>query len=244
MNSMDSANANSIPVPGGKIVRRKLPLFWIFDHSGSMEGTKIAALNQAMREVIPVLREALKSHPQIDMQVRVIRFSDKAKWHIGPDAVSIDQLVWTDLKPEGTTATAEALELLAGELEMEKIGRRAVPPVCILLSDGYCTDSDEAYRSAIEKLNNMPWGKKAIRLAIAVGKETDYDEAALLQFVNQKEIGLLSADSIEKVKEYIKWVSTTASIHSADSKMDDSADPQSNVVLSRQLPIVDVNTPF
>ena len=42
------------------------------------------------------------------------------------------------------TATAQAIRMLATELTTENMPRRGYPPVCILVSDGHCTDTTSA----------------------------------------------------------------------------------------------------
>ncbi|MHB8126174.1 MAG: vWA domain-containing protein [Desulfitobacteriaceae bacterium] len=200
------------------VVKRNMNFFWLVDYSGSMEGSKIATLNQAIKQAIPAVSETLKNFPQVNILMSAIKFSTHAEWHVGPDAVPIDDFFWPDLKAEGLTATAEAINLLIERLDIEKMGRRAYPPVCILLSDGYCTNTDEEYDAAIEKLNKLPWGKKAVRLVIAIGNESDYDENQLLKFTNHKEIGILKAHSPEVLVQFIKWASTSASLSSSQTK--------------------------
>ncbi|RJP92487.1 MAG: tellurium resistance protein [Desulfobacteraceae bacterium] len=208
-----------IPVPEGEVAKRPLQFFWITDYSGSMSGKRIATLNQAIRESIPAIRKALASHPEVEIKMRAIKFSDRASWHVGPDSVSLDQFSWTELDAKGVTATAQAINLLASELSIEKIPRKGYPPVCLLISDGFCTDSEEEYDKAIQTLANLPWGKKSVRLAIGIGKAgEDYDEESLLKFVSHREIGVLQADTPEKLVQYIKWASVTASVGSSQSK--------------------------
>lgn len=207
-----------IPVLKGNITKRTLHFFWIADCSGSMGGRKISTLNQAIREAIPAIKEALSAHPEVQIMMRAIKFSDKASWHVGPEAVPLEEFTWPNLEAEGITATAQALELLAEELQIEKMSKRGYPPVCILLSDGYCTDTVDEYNKAIEKINSTPWGKKAVRLAIGIGDEQDYNEHELLKFVTHKEIGVLKADSPEKLTSYIKWASVAASIGASVGK--------------------------
>ena len=203
---------DSIPVPDGQIARKKLHFFWIADCSDSMRGKKIATLNQAIREAIPEVQKAVAQYPQVEIFMRAIKFSDDASWHIGPEPVPIEAFVWPDLETSGLTSTAQAIRLLAGELSIERMPRRGLPPVCILISDGFCTDPRDEYESAIAELGKIPWGVKAVRLAIAIGDESEYNEAELLRFVNQDQIGLLKAHSPEELVSFITWASVSASV--------------------------------
>jgi uncharacterized protein YegL len=210
--------STAIPVPEGTVAQRPLQFFWIADYSGSMKGKKIATLNQAIREALPAVRSAVSAHPEVAIMMRAIKFSDDAEWHVGPTPVPVEQFVWPELATAGGTATAQALRLLARELSIEKMPRRGYPPVCILVSDGFCTDPPEEYEAAIAELVKLPWGKRAVRLAIAVGDAADYDENELLKFISHSEIGVLEADTPEKLVNYIRWASVASTIAASVGK--------------------------
>jgi uncharacterized protein YegL len=220
-----------IPVPEGQVARRKLHFFWLTDYSGSMSGKKIATLNQAIREALPEIKKTAVNHPEVEIVMRAIKFSDNASWHVGPQTVPIEQFVWPELSSAGSTATAKAIRLLASELTVEKMPPRGVPPVCILVSDGFCTDPPQEYDGSLSDLSKLPWGKKSVRLAIAIGDESEYDEEELLKFVSHKEIGVLKAHTVQQLINYIKWASTTAVAASSQSKSKDKAAQDANVIL-------------
>jgi uncharacterized protein YegL len=237
--------STGIPVPAGEITQRILHFFWIADYSGSMSGKKIATLNQAIREALPEVRKALASHPEVSLMMRAIKFSDTANWHVGPQAVPLERFVWPELSTAGGTSTAQALRLLAAELALEKMPRRGCPPVCILISDGYCTEPAGEYDAAIAELLKLPWGRRAVRLAIGVGDESVYDEDELLKFVSHQEIGVLKADTPGKLVHYIVWASVAASVGASvgKSKMGASGPNDPNVALPapEPLPTADSN---
>jgi len=235
---------DTVPVPDGQVVRKKLHFFWIADCSDSMRGKKIATLNQAIREAIPEVQKAVAAYPQVEIFMRAIKFSDDAAWHVGPDPVPIEQFTWPELETSGLTATAKALKLLEGELSIERMPRRGLPPVCILVSDGFCTDPRDEYDNAIADLAKIPWGVKAVRLAIAIGDESDYNEPELLKFVNQDSIGLLKAHSPEELVSYIKWASVSASVASSRGRSRSAgvSDDTSNVTLDSPPPMITSNT--
>jgi uncharacterized protein YegL len=209
-----------------------------------MRGKKIATLNQAIREAVPEVQKAVSAYPQVEILMRAIKFSDDTSWHVGPEPVPIADFVWPELETSGLTSTAKALRLLAGELSVERMPRRGLPPVCILISDGFCTDPREEYDNAIADLAKIPWGVKAVRLAIAIGDESDYNEVELLKFVNQDQIGLLKAHSPEELVSYIKWASVSASVASSRGRSREvqAMDDSSNVSLETPPALITSNT--
>ena len=80
---------------------------------------------------------------------------------------------------------------------------RSLPPVLVLVSDGQPTDDFDGGLSA---LMAEPWGKKAVRLAIAVGG--DADKNVLQRFIGHAELQPLEANNAEDLVKYIRWAST------------------------------------
>lgn len=208
----------------GEASHRNLHFFWLVDWSGSMTGTKIQKVNWAIREVLPEIQQ-IEDTERVKISMRAIRFGDKAEWHIGPDAVPIEQFKWQDMNADGgTTATAQAVRLLTAALHVDSIGSRNVPPVCILISDGHSSDPKGEYQQALDALNASPWGAKAVRISIGIGdKESDYNKDELDAFISpylRQESGLetLNADTPAKLVNYIRLVSVVASLSSSKSK--------------------------
>ena len=69
-------------------------------------------------------------------------FHKCALWHV-ETPTAVDDFVWNDLEAYGRTDLGAAIRLLSLELTPEKMGRRALPPVIVLLSDGTPTDDWE-----------------------------------------------------------------------------------------------------
>ena len=188
------------------MAKRPLHFFYLCDCSGSMsENGKIQALNQAVRDSIPFMIAEADGQPGVDLLVRVVKFSDRAEWHIG-SPTSVESFVWNDLQPEGTTLMGAAIRMVADQLKMPPMEQRALPPVIVLITDGQPTD-DAA--SAVDELLSRPWGKKAIRIAIAIGN--DADEDILRKFIGNKELEarcLLQAQNADQLVALIKWAST------------------------------------
>jgi len=190
-------------LPGGELACRPLHFIWLVDCSGSMGvGGKIEALNNAIDESIPAMRSAADENPNAQILVRVIRFSSGAQWHI-PQPTPIESFQWQTLTAEGVTDLGEALSEVADQLSVDKMPSRALPPVLVLLSDGQPTDD---YRAGLQELMAQPWGKKSVRIAIAIGQDADQD--CLQEFIGNPEFKPLQANNAERLTQLIKWSST------------------------------------
>ena len=190
-------------LPGGAISNRSLHFIWLCDCSGSMSiNGKIEVLNRAIRESLPEMKRVANDNPNANVLVRAIKFSDSAQWHV-PTETPVNSFNWTDLTAGGLTDMGKALLLLAEQLKMPPMTDRALPPVLVLISDGQPTDD---FDTGLRALMNEPWGKKAVRIAIAVGQDADKD--TLQKFINHPELRPLEANNAETLVRYIKWAST------------------------------------
>ncbi len=189
--------------PGGELATRPLHFIFIADCSTSMKYQgKMDALNQAIREAIPHMRRVADDNPNAEVLVRAIEFSSGARWTISKPT-PVDVFEWQDLSPSGVTDLGAACDLLSEALAMPPMSDRALPPVLVLISDGIPTDE---YQPALERLLKLPWGTKAVKLAIGIGKAIS--ERVLKEFINNPAIDVLKADRPEALTEYIKWAST------------------------------------
>lgn len=198
-------------LPGGPLARRPLHFIWIADCSGSMGyGGKIQSLNNAIREALPHMQDAASENPNAEVMVRAMKFSSGASWHVA-SPVPVEQFRWDDLEASGVTDMGRALQLVAEQLDTEKMPPRALPPVLVLISDGHPTDDVSA---GLRDLMAQPWGTKAVRIAIAIGD--DAEKSVLQRFIGHPELEPLQANNAESLVTFIKWVST-AVLKSASS---------------------------
>lgn len=214
-------------LPGGALSSRPLHFIWIADCSGSMgQRGKIQALNNAIRETIPHMAQVAGENPNAQVLVRAVKFSNGSQWHVAK-ATPMEQFRWEDLEADGVTDMGKALQLVAEQLDVTVMPPRALPPVLVLVSDGKPTDD---FSAGLRALMDQPWGKKAVRIAIAIGD--DADKSTLQRFIGHPELEPLQANNAESLVRYIKWVST-AVLQSASSPASQTLEmsPQTNVPL-------------
>lgn len=212
--------------PGGELATRPLHFIWMADCSGSMAiDGKIQSLNTAIKEAIPNMQSVADENPNAQVLVRAIKFSSGAQWHVS-QPTEIADFRWEDLTAEGVTDMGKALSMVAEQLRIPPMTDRALPPVLVLISDGQPTDD---YASGLKALMDQPWGRKAVRIAIAIGEDADTE--VLQKFIGNPELKALQANNPEALVKYIKWVSTAVlkSASSPSSQTLDSVAPGMNV---------------
>ena len=102
------------------------------------------------------------------------------------------------------TSMGQALHLVTDDaLKTPPMPERALPPVLVLTSDGQPTDD---FEGGLQSLMAEPWGKKAVRLAIAIGEDADTN--VLKRFIGHAEIEPLQANNSQDLVNYIRWAST------------------------------------
>lgn len=188
------------------LATRPLHFIWICDCSGSMaaEG-KIESLNNAIKQALPVIKDAADQNPFAKVSIRCIKFSNGAEW-VNKDPVPIEDYNWFDLHADGVTDMGKALSMVADELKTPPMEKRGFPPVLILVSDGQPTDN---FDSGLQKLMAEPWGKRSVRISIGMGEGADTDVLQKFIGINNLEIKPLVAKNAHELVRYIKWASET-----------------------------------
>jgi uncharacterized protein YegL len=189
-------------LPGGPIASRPLHFIFIADCSGSMSGEKIHELNEAIREASPHMKSVAKGNPNAQVLVRAVRFASGAQWHIS-QPTPVEEFSWPELSAGGVTDMGQALHLVADALKMPPMSERALPPVLVLVSDGAPTDD---FSQGLKALMDQGWGKKAVRLAIAIGGDANLE--VLQRFIGHPELRPLVANTAPDLVKYIRWAST------------------------------------
>ncbi len=202
------------------MARRQLHFVWILDCSGSMNANgKIQALNTALTETLPLLRAAALENVTADVLVRAVTFSDGAQWHI-EEATPVESFRWSAANAAGLTDMGAALSLVAKALHSPPMPDRALAPVLVLVSDGQPTDD---FRAGLTELLETKWGRRATRLAVAVGR--DADREVLQEFIGSEgNLAPVQANSPEAIIDAIRWATTAVNAPVGALQMPEPAD--------------------
>ncbi len=189
-----------------EVPRKTMTMFFLIDTSGSMGGTSIGQVNDAMREVLPDLKDISDENADAKIKLAVMTFSSGVQW-ITPAPVELDTFKWTNLEAVGPTDLGEACKELNSKLDRNAFLQDAVgvyAPVIILISDGAPTDD---FKAGLAALKENKFYKAAIKVALGV---EDADMDLLAEFTGNKELAIYLKDKT-MLKKLIRFVSVTSS---------------------------------
>ena len=190
------------------VPRRTMTLFFLIDTSGSMEGNKIGAVNDAVVNVLPILNDISETNPDAEIKVAALEFSSDVRW-LYDEPKSAKDFIWQDVTASGLTCLGGACAELAAKLSRNggfmQSASGSFAPAIILLSDGGPTDN---YEVGLAKLQTNNWFKSAIKIAIAIGDDADKD--VLKQFTGNAE-AVITVHNIDALKQIIRVVAVTSS---------------------------------
>lgn len=189
------------------IPRKTMVLFFLIDTSGSMAGSKIGAVNAAIKEVIPELQDISRTNADALIKVAALEFSSGVTW-LTVEPIDVDQFHWNNINAAGLTCLGSACTELSAKLSTKAFMREATgsfAPALFLLSDGDPTDDFEAGLAELQKNN---WYRQAIKVAIAIGDNASWE--TLAKFTGGME-SVLEVHNAAALKKLIKFVSVRAS---------------------------------
>jgi len=190
------------------IPRKTMVLFFLIDTSGSMGGSKIGAVNTAIEEVIPELKDVSAANADAQLKIAALEFDNSARWLTGDEPVHVDNFFWKYVDAGGSTALGDACVKLNDALSVKTFMQDTVgsfAPVIILLSDGEPTDD---FDHGLDELKMNNWFKASIKAAVAIGNDANKD--CLAKFTGSME-SVLEVHNTAGIKKLIKFVSVKSS---------------------------------
>lgn len=166
----------------GKGTKKRLPICFCLDASGSMEGERMDSLNEAIQTFVSIMKNDSNASAA---DVAVVTFGgyvdiDKPFSSLSKQDIPIIESRSHSLTPMGGGISA-ALDLL----ELRKAGYKErgikyYQPWLVLITDGKPEGDDSAYEmeEAIRRLNLLESENKLVVFNIAVGDEVDLNTLA------------------------------------------------------------------
>ena len=195
--------------PVDKLPRKTLTVFFLIDTSGSMAGGKISSLNVAIRDTLPMLEQISSENTDTEIKIAALQFASGCDW-MYPRPLPVEDFEWNDLEATGLTSLGAAYQELQKKLSQTsgfmQEANASCTPVMILFSDGVPTDDA---KHGLDHLKENNWYKAAIKIAVAIGDDTNKD--VLKEFANNNGEAVLTVHNINDLKKMIYLVSDTAS---------------------------------
>lgn len=199
-------------VLGEGIARQELNVLFVIDNSGSMEGEKLGAVNNAIRDVISIMPEIQEDTADATIKISALKFSDAAKW-VYSEPKDVTEFKWKDISSDGGTNLSLAYDELGKWLTKKSNGGQmpdlgGIAPIIILMTDGLPTSYD--WEQHLDALKKKGWFRVALKYALAIGINTDEAMDVLTKFTGNSET-VLKVYTAEALRKVIKVIAVTAS---------------------------------
>ena len=197
---------------GEGIARQELNVIFVIDNSGSMQGEKIGAVNNAIRDIMSIMPDIQDDTGDATIKISAMTFSDDAKW-IYSEPKTVEEFKWHDIGTESATNLSAACDELSRFLCKRESGGKmpdlgGVAPIIIFMTDGMPTSYD--WENHLSDLKKKGWFKVALKYAIAIQVNTDEARDVLTKFTGNPET-VLTVYSAEALRRVIKVIAITAS---------------------------------
>ena len=195
-----------------KIAKQKLNVIVLVDCSKSMQGERIAQVNNALRDIKAHLIDMQGENANVDFYVTVITFSTVAYFLNGDRCKPVEQFTFKDIKGGGWSNLHLGYQKLEEILKKESQGGimpdfGGVAPIILLMTDGHPTKNP---KEELATLKRLPWYKAALKYGIAIALKDERTEQVLKDFVGANGDVIECYDS-KQLERIIKIIVLTAS---------------------------------
>ena len=135
----------------------ELHLFFLIDCSQSMTGAPIRAVNEAMADMLPELREVADAE-EIVLMFHVLAYDRLMHWLGGSTAergVPMDQFQWHEISAGGGKNTAGAIRAILPGLSRRKLRHTYINPIMILITDGKNDSAENISQATLSLVERM-----------------------------------------------------------------------------------------
>lgn len=188
---------SQIPI-NTRVPDARIPVVFLLDTSGSMQGSRIAKVNDMMRRIVRALEaDALA---RVKVEIAVVTFSTHSE--VTHDFALPGQYYHPELQANGRTAMGEALDKSLDLIEARKLSYRQNGvdyhrPWLIMLTDGLATDDVSA---VLGRIKDYQQRKKIVFLPFAI----DVSEAEFRHLLEVSERTLLIDETkIDQLGAYL-----------------------------------------
>lgn len=179
-------------------LKRIIPTIFVIEASGTMQGERMASINQTLRSAITLLSETNlnSSDDFFYAKYAVLRFATGAQWLTEGLTEPISAHT-PHITADGLADLGCALDLLNAGLSRKSFlcpTHTYTLPLIFFITDGNYTDD---YKKALNTLKENNWYKHSIKLAIGLGNDVDL---SVLQEITDNPELVISLENTEALE--------------------------------------------
>lgn len=216
---------NSLSPEGLKEVTRPLlPMIFVLDSSGSMQGEAISQLNHAMEDIVQIVGDFARTNADALLKIGVLEVHSGADWMNPKGLEEFGDFIYKPLKAGGLTDMGYALTELDSKLSRKgdgflKSNTGRMKPIIIFMTDGEPTDN---WEDPLDNIKNNKWYQNSIRIGFAVGNAAN--ETIISQIVGNSE-AVISVDNLEQFRANLRAVALKSAMIGSQSHPPGTKEP-------------------
>ena len=199
-----------------EVARPLLPVFFVLDTSGSMDGQPISVLNHAMEETLHMIEDFARKNADALVKIGVLSFDSGVSWMQPGGLEELGDFMYEPLTAGGLTALGAALR----ELD-EKLSRHTFlasttgwcKSIIIFMTDGMPNDE---WEEALRMIENNKWYQHAIKIGFGVG---DHAEMSVLSQVVGDSEAVLQTTNLEVFGKMLQKVAVNSVMIGSKSRL-------------------------
>lgn len=184
---------------------KPLPVILMLDVSGSMSGSNIRNMNDAVRDMLNTFSDT--ENGETEIHVAIITFGTQVILH--QPLTSASAIQWQDFSAGGMTPLGTALQMAKAMIEdKDVVPSRAYRPMVVLVSDGGPNDE---WKKPLSAFICDGRSAKCDRFAMAIGANAD--EAVLGKFIEGTSNPLFYAENAKQLHDFFKFVTMSVTMN-------------------------------
>ena len=181
------------------IPKRQCHILILIGNSESMTGSKIGSVNDAIENVLPMIREISEANPDAAIYFNIMYFSDNCKW-LYDSPTPISNFVYKRIDSHGRRNCLgecyKSLNRYLVRLQNEVSCDALYSPIIMMLAD---RNSSDETSSELQNLRNNHLFNSAIKIAIQIGDRIDSNVLTEFTGSSSTVINVHSIDSLNKL---------------------------------------------
>lgn len=174
--------------------RRDLFVYFIVDCSRNMEGSRIGSVNDAIENILPLIKNLNDENPDANIILKILKANDNPQIVYSSDT---NGFIWQNISASGDLYWGRSFNYLTEDIK-QNCKTQNYDPIFVLFSSSPSVDVWDFHLKRLFNLESFDYGHK---IAVAIGSDCDPE---MLRAFTQRDSHIIEVHNIDKIKDLIR----------------------------------------